>query len=183
MKNQVKLVEASEKVFLHAKTCGQVYYELFNEHFRVLWNKKQDRYSETSSTELQIIDNMFGYTYFATQCSITDINVDNKPDVKQFFDSEERLHTSIKSTLYSGNIEKMIEQQRALKLHGMTDELTAGPKNRLAENKILLNELNSIVNGCDDDFTAIYRIASLYVDAYGKYVDSTVDLIDQQTKL
>lgn len=182
------MVEASEQVLVNAKRTGLLYYKLFNEHFRVLWNKKQDRYSEASTTELQIlqiIEDMFGYTEFASKGSITNVNVNNIPDAKKFFDSEEQLHTSIKSVLYSSDIKEMTEQQKKLKLYGMKDDddLTVGLKNKLTENKILLTELYTIVNGCDDDFSAIYDALSNYVDAYGKYVDSTVVMIDQQTKL
>ena len=186
IKNQVRLAEASEKVFINSKKCGLVYHKLFNEHFRVLWNKKQDRYSKANTTQLQIlaiIEDMFGYAKFSSECSITDVNMDNIPDANQFFELEEKLYTNIRNVLYSGDIKMMSEQQKKLKLHGMTDDLTMELKDKLTQNKNLLSELCTIINECDDDFSAVYDIVSNYVDTYDKYVDSTIVLIDQQTKL
>ena len=186
IKNQVRLAEASEKVFVNAKKCGLVYHKLFNEHFRVLWNKKQDRYSKANTTQLQIlaiIEDMFGYTKFSSEYSITDVNMDNIPDANQFFELEEKLYTNIRNVLYSGDIKMMTDQQRKLKLYGMTDDLTMELKDKLTQNKNLLSELCTIINECDDDFSAVYDIVSNYVDTYDKYVDSTIVLIDQQTKL
>ena len=185
----MKLVEASEKVAINAKKCGLVYYKLFNGHFRALWNKKQDSYLQLSTTELQviqIISNMSGYTEFVSKCSITDINdinVDNVPDAKQFYKSDEQLCTSIKDVLYSNNIVKMAEQQSTLRIHDLDDDMTAGPKNKMTQNKILQTELCTVINGCDDDLTAVYDCVSMYVDAYEEYANSIIALIDQQTKL
>ena len=185
--NQVKLVEASEKVFINAKNCGLVYFKLFNGHFRTLWNKKQDSYLQISTTELQvlqIIDNMFGYEEFVGECSINvDINVDNIPDAKQFHEAEEQLCTSIKDVLYSNDIDKMAEQQRMLRIHDLSDDMTAGPKNVMTRNEILQTELRTLINVCDDNLTAVYDSVSMYVDAYEKYASSIIALIHQQTKL
>lgn len=183
----MKLVEASEKVAINAKKCGLVYYKLFNEHFRALWNKKQDSFLQISTAELQvlqIIDNMFGYTEFVSENSITDVNVDNISDPKQFYESEEQLYTRIKDVLYSNDIEKMAEQQRMLKIHDQDDDMTARPKNKMTQNKILQTELCTLINACDDDeLTAVYNVVSMYIDAYEKYASSIVVLIDQQIKL
>ena len=139
IKNQVRLAEASEKVFVNAKKCGLVYHKLFNEHFRVLWNKKQDRYSKANTTQLQIlaiIEDMFGYTKFSSEYSITDVSMDNIPDANQFFELGEKLYTNIRNVLYSGDIKMMTEQQRKLKLYGMTDDLTMELKDKLTQTKI-----------------------------------------------
>ena len=108
--------------------------------------------------------------------------MDNIPDAKQFYESEEQLYTSIKDVLYSNDIEKMAEQQRMLKIHDL-DDMTAGPKNRMIQNKILQTKLYTLINASDDDLTTVYDVVSMYVDAYEKYANSIVALIDQQIKL
>ena len=183
--DQVKLLEASEKAVINAKKCSSVYLKLFNEHFRPLWNKKQDRCLQVNTVELkifQIIDDMFEYTKFISENSITYVDLDNILDVKQLYETEERLCTSIKDVLYSSDIEKMAKQQSKLKINGTNDDLTVRPKNKKAHNKILINKLFNVTYG-HEDLKAVYDSVSLYVDAYEKYADSIIAIIDLQIKL